>query len=331
MLAGLALTLPFLAVCSFSPGFFMIRRLSWTPLEKLCGSVGLSLVFLYLAMWVNFCFGPHDERPGCWLILGVSVVLGGIARKDAVRLLQSFRVKQCLLWFAVLLGWTVLMLAIIRIYSGAGWSSDWKEHFHRSLLFLNRLPLSAVIYPYWTLPARPPLMNMVTAVFLGLTGDRFENFQLVFAFLNLLLFLPCVLIVPALADRRRRSVLPLAVLFAVNPVLMEAVTYSWSKAFAAFYAVLAIWFYLAGYRKNDPIRIGAAFLALAAGLLVHYSVGPYLVFIGIHYAVRVVRRREWSQAAAIALACGLLLATWFGWSAAVYGWKATLASNSSEI
>src|SRR6266508_2652826 len=37
------LTLLLLVVCSFSPGYFFIRRLPWSGLEKLCGSIALSL------------------------------------------------------------------------------------------------------------------------------------------------------------------------------------------------------------------------------------------------------------------------------------------------
>ena len=170
-------------------------------------------------------------------------------------------------------------------------------------------------------------MNLLTAFFLGLTKDRFEFFQVVFAFLNLLIFFPCLLILPALGGSRKREVLPLAVLFAASPVVMEAVTYAWTKAFAAFYIVLGIAFYLSGLRKNDSARVFAAFVALSAGLLVHYSAGPYLVFLALYYLMRMVRHRQWRLGGSIAVTCGLLMATWFGWSASVYGWKSTLAAN----
>jgi hypothetical protein len=75
----------------------------------------------------------------------------------------------------------------------------------------------------------------------------------------------------------------------------------------------------------------AAFVALAAGLLVHYSAGPYCVFFALHYLLVVFRTRpeKWKELAAIAVTCGLLLFTWFGWSIAAYGVKPTFASNTS--
>ena len=46
LLCQLGLLLLLLPVCSFAPGFFFVRKLQWSPLEKLCGSLGLSLILL---------------------------------------------------------------------------------------------------------------------------------------------------------------------------------------------------------------------------------------------------------------------------------------------
>ncbi len=331
----LALLLLLLAVCSFAPGFFFIRRLRWTPLEKLCGSIGLSLALLYLAAWGIYCFGPHDPRGAYWAVAAASVALGALAWRDAWRLARTFRVRQALAGFGFLLLWIGAMLAMIRIYSGAGWAGDWLEHFQRSLFFLNRLPRSNTIFGGYAVPARPPLMNVLAAFFLGLTADRFELFQVIFAFLNLLIFFACFLLLPALGGGRAQSaprrLTPLVALLAASPVVMENVTYTWTKALPAFYVVLALALYLAGLRKRDSRRVVAAFVALAVGFLAHYSVGPYIAFLAIHYLVMFYRRRPrpWAELAAIAVACGLLLTTWFGWSVAAYGAKTTFASNTS--
>ena len=95
--------------------------------------------------------------------------------------------------------------------------------------------------------------------------------------------------------------------------------------------ILAVRLYLSGWRKRDSVRMTAAFVALAAGLLVHYSAGPYVVFFALHYLLAVFRTRpaKWKELAAIAVSCGLLLFTWFGWSMAAYGVKPTFASNTS--
>jgi hypothetical protein len=327
----LVLALALLIVCSFAPGFLFVRRLRWTPLEKLCGSIGLSLILLYLGAWAIFCLGRGNQEVPYRILLALAVLAALVSAQDAWRLIRTFRVRQVLSGFGFLLAWTLVMLSMIRVYSGAGWSGDWFEHFQRSLFFLHRFPLSTTIWSNYAIPARPPLMNVLAAFFLGLTVDRFEVFQVIFAFLNLLVFLPAFLLLPALGIRRRPGPFVLMVLFAASPVVMQNATYTWTKALPAFYVILGVALYLAGLRKRNSLRTVAAFLALTAGFVAHYSVGPYLVFVALHYAVRFFRQRfrPWREAAWIAVVCGLLGATWFVWSVSTYGAKKTIRSNTA--
>jgi 4-amino-4-deoxy-L-arabinose transferase-like glycosyltransferase len=329
--AQLGLSLILLAVCSFAPGFIAVRRLPWNPLEKLCGSIALSLIVLYLVCFGAYCLAPGYLTAVCRSSAAASVLLGLLAWKDIRRLVRSYGARQALEGYGFLLAWTLTMLSMIRNYSGALWAGDWAEHFQRTLFFLHRFPLRVPIVGDYKLPARPPMMNVLAAFFLAQTADRYEIFQLVFAFLNLLLLLPCCLMLRPLVKQRSSRVLPLVALFAMNPMLMENATYAWTKELTAFFVVFALWLYLAGMRKNDGVRIVAAFLALAAGLLVHYSAGPYIAFLVLHYLIRVFPKRphKLRELAVIGGACGLLLATWFGWSIAAYGIHDTFASNTS--
>jgi hypothetical protein len=327
LLPQLLLTLILLVVCSFAPGFLLVRRLRWSGLEKLCGSVALSLVLLWLAAWGIYIFAAPAAFFGLAAACGVA---GIVVAKDACRLVRGLRVRRALAAYGLLLAWTLLVLAVIRNYSGAFWSGDWLEHFQRTLFFLHHFAKDTPIYGY-LLPARPPMMNVLAAFFLGVTQDRFEIFQFVFTFLNLLVFLPCCLAIPVLARVRKVSLLPLVGIFAMNPAVMQNATYTWTKMLTAFFVVLAICLYLSGWRKRDSVRLTAAFVALAAGLLVHYSAGPYCVFFALHYLLVLFRTRpaKWKELAAIAITCGLLLLTWFGWSIAAYGVKPTFTSNTS--
>jgi hypothetical protein len=327
----LGLLLCLLLVSSLAPGFYCVRKLPWSPMEKLSGGVGLSLVLLYLASWGIYCFVPSGAGGASVAVSLISVLLAILARHDLARLLRSFRIRGAALGYAFLFFWTVVMLAMIRNYSGLGWGHDWFEHFQRSLFFLHHFPVHTPILGGYELPARPPMMNVLVAFFLAQTQDRFELFQVASAFLNTLVFLPCCLILPALGLLRRPRILPLVALFACSPVVMENAAYPWTKSLSAFFVVLAFWFYLAGWRKNDRVRMVAAFLALSAGLLVHYSAGPYCLLLGLHYLLRVFwkRPRKWRELAAIVVPCALLLATWFAWAVAVYGPRVTFQSNTS--
>lgn len=326
----LGMLLLLLGVCVFSPGFFFVRRFRWTPLEKLCASIGTSLIFLYLASAVIYGLGLNWSVC-CWCVSGVCAALLAIAAADFRQLTADPSVRSGLYGFGFLLLWTLLILAMIRNYSGGGWSTDWLEHFQRVLYFLHRFPKASPLVEGYAVPARPPMMNLLGAFFLAQTSDRFECFQLAFAFLNLLVFLPCYLIAPAVAFRGRRRVAPLVALFAASPVVMQNTSYPWTKLLAVFYVILALWFYLRGWRKGSTSRMTAAFAFLAAGMLVHYSTGPYFLFLGLHYILFVFWKRpdKWRELAAVAGAGGLLLATWLVWSLAAYGVHSTVASNTS--
>jgi hypothetical protein len=327
VLAALAI----LAVCSFAPGFYLVRRTRWSGLEKLCGSVALSLTLLWLASWTVYVAAPGAETVVYPLITIACVALGISARKDAAALFRGVRVRRALAGYGFLLLWTLVLLGIIRNYSGAGWRGDWLEHFQRSLFFLRHFPLQIEIYGNYQLPARPPAMNVFAAFVMAQAGDRFEVFQVVFAFLNLLVFLPCALALPLLARPRRPGVVPLVGLFAMSPVLMQNATYTWTKALPAFFVIFALLLYLKAWRKRDNLRMVSAFLVLAMGTLTHYSTGPYVAFLALHYLVFVFWKRpvKWKELALIGGLSTALLLSWFGWSLAVYGAKTTFESNTS--
>jgi hypothetical protein len=219
---------------------------------------------------------------------------------------------------------------MIRVYSGGNWSGDWQEHFQRTLFFLHRLPANTVFGDIYSLPGRPPFMNVLAAYFLAQTQDRFEFFQIIFAFLNLLMFLPACLLLPAISGVRRTRILPLVVIFALNPVVMQNTTYSWTRALAAFFVLLGIGLYLSAWRKTDRFRMVAAFVSFAAAIVVHYSAGPYVVFVTLHYVLWLFWRRpqKWKEFAAITATSMLLLATWFAWALATYG-QSTFSSISN--
>lgn len=298
-------------------------------MEKLCGSVALSLMLLWLSGWGLYVVGAPPVAA-----YGISAIcLGlGLASFSAIRRLFLLpRLRHAAFGFAFLFAWTLLALCIIRVYSGASWTGDWLEHFQRTLFFAQHFPTSTPIFGGYALPARPPAANVLAALFLNQTSDRFELFQITFAFLNLLVVLPCCLAIPMLARSRRYGVIPLVGLFAASPIVMQNATYTWTKLLTAFFVVLAIVMYLKGWRRQDGTRITFAFLCLAMGMLTHYSAGPYIVFFAAHYLIAVFPKQpaKWKQLAVIALACGGLLATWMGWSLATYGTKTTLASNTS--
>src|SRR5215510_540475 len=107
-------------VCSFGPGFFFARHWRWTPMEKLCGSVGVSLSVSYLFFVTVYLLsqsGRDVPRLALASFSACALVLMVIARRDVAGLFRSFRVHRAIGAFSFLLIWTFLILTLIRSYS----------------------------------------------------------------------------------------------------------------------------------------------------------------------------------------------------------------------
>jgi hypothetical protein len=120
-------------------------------------------------------------------------------------------------------------------------------------------------------------------------------------------------------------------LLACNPMFLHNAQFTWTKSATGFFIALALWFYLVGWRRQDPLRMTLAFLSLSAATLLHYSGGPYAIVVGCHYVVWLLwrRRHPWKELVAITVTSAALLATWLGFSIATYGLQATLAANTA--
>jgi hypothetical protein len=71
-----------------------------------------------------------------------------------------------------------------------------------------------------------------------------------------------------------------------------------------------------------------AFLCGAGSILTHYSSTPYVLFLALHYLLRVLpgRDRPVRELAVILLAASLVLAPWFVWATTVYGGSAVVST-----
>ena len=322
-----AFELLILSVASVGPGLLLLGRLRWPPLEKLCLTIGLSWLVIYLAA-TGIYLGNLDRH---WYLAVFGLcLLATVWRWRGLRGLWGHKqVRTAVAGFGLLLLWNLLMVSLVRSYSGGDWYGDWIEHYQRSVFFLDHLPPETKFLDKYELPARPPMMNLLCGGVLAVVGKSYDVFQPAAVFLNLLVFFPCALISGALVRRGRRLGL-LTAFFAASPFIVQNVTFCWTKLFAAFYVILGTWLYVRGWRKQEARRIIAAFASLASGVVAHYSVGPFLLFFVLHYAVILrKRRRRWTELLGSAAAGGLILASWFAWAVWRYGWKITSSSNTA--
>ena len=324
------LLLVLMPIVSFAPGFVLVRRMRrWSPLERFAASIAASIVLVYLVAFL--IYNTLVPWRLAWIYTGVAAAALAIAWQDVRRLFGVPQVRRVALLFGALFAWNLLMLAIVRHYVGAFWGPDWFEHYERSLHFVDRGPDLYRFLGLYLLPARPPLMNLFSAFFLAQVGKDFVNYQLTFAFLNLLPFVGLALVLPLMMRRGRRAMGLLAALLACNPMFMQNAQFAWTKSAIGFFVAVAIWFYVVGWRRNDPVRLSLAFLSLSAGVLVHYSGAPYLVVFGLHYLVWVLPHRRWAirKTLVAVLPGAMLLLTWFGYSLSAYGAAETFIGNTA--
>ncbi len=308
-------------VLSFGPGFFAVRRFGWPPLEALTASVGLSLILLFVAS-----FAAHWMDAGLWAdwaIGGVGMAMTALAWKEACALFRDPTVRRLLGAFLGLAVWTVLVLSLIGQYGGGDWCCDWLEHYQRTQHFITPWPSDFRFIDLYPLSTRPPLMNAVAAQLARPAGLTFPVYQVVFSLLNLLVLLSCCLISGLVSRRGIGPADPrlMAVMLALNPVFFMNTTYAWTKGLTAFFVLLGVSLYVTGRRLDDPRRMAASFLAMAAAVLSHYSAVPVAAILALHYVVVAAPWRAGRRLAVVRMALpgALLLGIWFAYDASTSG------------
>ncbi len=316
----------------FGLGLPIVVRLPLRTDEKLGLAPAAGLIVIYLAAFAIYAL---DVPSWCFLILPAAALTGVIARRAVIRdLLRDPETRRLLAAVAIWAGWVLGFLALVRSYFGvgAGATGDWVEHFQRAEFFLGHWPLDYRFIWLYPLPARPPLANLATGAFLALTQRDFVCFQAFAALESSLVFLPGWLLC------RRFNAAPSAVrvfllVCMANPLLLHNATYPWTKLITAYFVLCGAYLFLEGLDRRQRGYFAACFLLLSAGLLAHYSAGPYGVVLAAIYLL--AHRRQWFHRAFLAstgrliVVSLLLLATWFGWSWRHYGWRETVASNTA--
>jgi hypothetical protein len=315
----------------FGLGVPLVASLSLRADEKLCAGAALALIAIYLFALVVYWLGlpllvfqllPLTALAGC--ALRWRPCLAVLRAPDARSLLASYLLAA---------GWCLGFLALVRCYSGGAWTGDWEEHWQRTLFFLQHWEKRFLFIEKFSLPARPPLANIVTGGFLALTRVEFPRFQIFMTLLNTLAFLPGWLFAKRFGRGSPRAAAFFTVLFMLSPSVMENSTFAWTKLMTVFFILAGLYFLLQGMEVPSRGRLVLGFLLLAAAFLAHYSAGPYLVALIPAYfwwrRHQWCTRTLWIDTVVGALAGAALLATWFSWTIATYGLRDTFINNSS--
>lgn len=307
----------------------MTSRMRLNTLERVCASIGLSLLVAFMVGFGVYLL--RLPRLTFWILPFGNLACGAFQFTEIRRFMSTRRFRMNLGRVAVVLLLLLTELAMIRHFSAGAWFGDWKEHFDRSLFFLERWPTDTLFLNHYLLPARPPMMNVITALFMGLVSKRFETFQVIMATLNVTVLFSILLLLPQLGARHGRQRSLAALLFAASPFVAQNLTYSWTRMLCNFFVLAGVAFYLRSLRRQRGSRLVLAAVFFSAGILIHYSAVPYALVAAGHF---LCRRQSWVRqnlkpVTASVLAILAILGLWFAFSFQVYGVSGTLLSTTT--
>lgn len=328
---ALALVLVAPPLLGFWIGRALAEALPIERSEKIALSFGLSFFACYLVGFAGYLTGI----PPFWLHLaaggaGSALAIWVIGRKK--RAVAGPEELRALFGFGLLfLGYGMLQ-GIFAVYGGGGWYGDWWEHYHRSRFFLDRLPLDTKFLGIYWLPARPPLFNIVTYYFQALFGAEYWIYQILTTMLSLVVVFPLWLICRRLiGDERAWLWWAVVALTALSPIVVRNATYPWPKLLTAYYVLLGLHFYLRARPTGETRLTALAFALGGLGILTHYSAAMVVIPMATDcIGLLLFRPRvQWRSALSGGLAGACVLATWLGWSVVAYGYRVTVASNTT--
>ena len=331
MFLDLARSLLLFLLIAFGIGWLPAARFPFAPAENIVAAAALALLGTFLIAWLIFVAAL--PAVALWILPALGAAGFLIRWRALAEAWRDADGRAVIIGQLIVSVWCVGWLGTVASYSGGGWTSDWFEHWQRASFFLEHRPLDEKFIGIYSLPARPPLANIVTGALLAVTRLDFAHYQLFSTLLASLAFLPAALLARRFG-RGSGAIAVCAVALMVSPLFVENATFAWTKLPAAFFALVALYFFLRAQEPGAPLAAAALFaVSLSAGLLAHYSIGPYAVMLAAGWwwlGWRRLDSTDWQRATGCAvLMTAIVLATWFGWSLHAYGARETFLSNSS--
>jgi len=308
-----------------------VDRFRLAPAETLVAGAGLSLVAAWAVAWAVFTTG--FPLWGYWLLPALAAAGIAAGWSGARRLAADPAARDLAAGQLIVTGWCVAWLAFVRNHSGGAWTGDAVEHWERARFFLRDWPAGRLFIETYEMPARPPMANVLTAAFMRMTRADYAHFQVIMTALCSLAYLPVGLLAGRFGGRPAARVA--AAVLMVNPLFLQNATYPWTKLPAVFLILSGLYFFLRvrDADKSSGRAAVACALLLGGAVLTHYSAGPYVGVLAVAWAAMAWRRRGdpgFARATLWAVAAGAcVLAPWFAWSVARYGWHGTFLTNSS--
>ncbi|OGG14337.1 hypothetical protein A2773_03500 [Candidatus Gottesmanbacteria bacterium RIFCSPHIGHO2_01_FULL_39_10] len=319
--------IPLVYLLSYLPGRILVQILPLDYKVKFASSFGISFFLYFLASYLSYIF----RIPYQYIILSISVFLAvatiiiihyrpWIPSKEEIRLIIIF----FLAFFFV-----ICIQSLIPYYSGAKLYWDWYEHFVRSQIFYNHLP-EFTRFGGLLLPQRMPLFNAAASFLMFIFGSDFWAYQTIATMLNIIVLLPCYLILSRFTSTYTQTSLFifLTILFLLNPYINALlITYAATKTLATYYVLMGLYFFFILIKNNKTIFIYLSMIFLSFAHLVHFIVLPYIFVTAFLLFIYTIRKKFLIHFFISMLIYIGIISIWYTWSYKTYGSSLTFFSN----
>ncbi|MCS7180427.1 MAG: glycosyltransferase family 39 protein, partial [bacterium] len=265
---------------TYLPGRVIIEKFNLNREEKFVLSFGISCFLFYIYGFLIYIVNiNYSVFNGLFIILLNLVSLFYLIFRKKHFFIED---KNFLLTYFSCFLFLLFFQSFIPFYSGSLWFWDWFEHYLRTIFFLERLPLDITFLGY-IIPSRPPLFNLVCFFFQSITGKDFYIYQIISTLINSLIILSVYLFCKEYFKIEKRNLFFFVIVICMlNPAILRQITYTWTKAFSAYYVIVGFYFYLKFIKLKNKTSLFLSGFLFGTGFIVHYSAGPYIVPVFLH-------------------------------------------------
>jgi hypothetical protein len=296
--------------------------------ERFAASFGLGFAAVALCAFLALVLHapqPYFNLGAVGLLLAVALLCRLTKPKSPADIGPSVRPLAIGLALAYL--HLVCIQALLPAYRGSNWYFDWWMHYDEACVFVGDKPVNTEWANSYTLASRTPLFNLTTAFVMGLAGHDFAIYQLASVLPSICFVLVLYLLLRELFGRRAGR---LALLLApLNLWMLHNAWFTWPKMLAAYYLILALYFYLRSlrYRASDPSVAAGYFISFGVaallGFMTHQVGLVYVLPLLLHAGLSAWRNPIFRPRSSELIACGLMglvvAAPWYVWLASTLG------------
>lgn len=300
-------------------------------LERLC--LGMACALGLIAGTAALVYITELPRITYWLIPCCALVGIITHHRQLFGALAEPLTRTAATGFLLLLAWELTLLSLVRVHAGGGWAGDWVEHYCRIQFFLHHWPLDTLFLEQYTLPARPPLVNLVECALLSPLEASFASHQALSALLSCLAYFPLsALLLKVVRAPRPRHLAMLVLLLMCNACFNQNVAFTWTKLPTGGLILTCLLFLWDDSQLNPRQQI-LAWSMMGLAILSHYSAVVWAC--GLYLLIPL--RLRWSLLSARGLRAltlppaivALVVSPWIMFCMLKYGLASMVSSTST--